>query len=59
MDRRARRGRLEGDRRVGRTSRHPVIGRLFDPILRREWKKNLEWGKRQMEKKPDVEKATA
>jgi hypothetical protein len=32
----------------------PVIGRLLDPILRREFEKNLKWGKREMERQPKV-----
>ena len=36
----------------------PVIGRFLGPMLRRGWKKNIAWGKREMEKQPKVEKAT-
>ena len=34
----------------------PLIGRFFDPILRREWEKNVEWGKPEIEEAPEVEK---
>lgn len=35
----------------------PIIGRFMDPMLRRGWNKNLAWGKREMEKHTEVEKA--
>jgi hypothetical protein len=28
----------------------PLIGRFFDPLLHKGWQKNLEWGKREIEK---------
>ena len=28
----------------------PLIGRFLDPMLQREWEKNVEWGKREIEK---------
>jgi hypothetical protein len=31
----------------------PLIGRFFDPFLRREWKKNLEWGKHELEQQSE------
>ena len=37
----------------------PLIGRFLDPILRREWEKNVAWGKRDMEKQLKVKKTTA
>lgn len=37
----------------------PVIGRLLEPILLKQWERNLEWGKREMEKKSQIEKTTA
>jgi hypothetical protein len=37
----------------------PLIDRFFDPILRREWEKNLAWGLRELEKQPKDKKTTA
>ena len=37
----------------------PMIGRLFDPLLLRQWEKNLEWGKREIEKQSKAEQKTA
>ena len=28
----------------------PLIGRFLDPILRKGWEQNIEWGKREIEK---------
>ena len=28
----------------------PLIGRFLDPLLRRGWEQNIEWGKREVEK---------
>ena len=36
----------------------PLIGRLFDPIMLRQWEKNLAWGLRELEKRTKGEKAT-
>ena len=37
----------------------PLIGRFLDPMLRKGWEKNLEWGKREIEKQLKGKKATA
>jgi hypothetical protein len=37
----------------------PAIDRFFDPILQREWEKNLAWGMRELEKQPKDKKTTA
>ena len=29
----------------------PLIDRFFEPIMQREWEKNLEWAKREIEKR--------
>lgn len=36
----------------------PLIGRFMDPMLRRGWKKNIAWGKREIEKLAKAEKTT-
>lgn len=37
----------------------PLISRFLDPMLRKGWEKNLEWGKREIEKRAKGKKATA
>ena len=37
----------------------PLISRFLDPMLRKVWEKNLEWGKREIEKRTKGKKATA
>jgi uncharacterized protein YndB with AHSA1/START domain len=37
----------------------PLIGRFLDPILHKEWEKNVEWGKGEIEKELKTEKTTA
>ena len=37
----------------------PIIDRFFDPILQREWEKNIAWGLRELEKQPKDKKTTA
>lgn len=37
----------------------PLVGRLLDPILRREWEKELAWGRREMEKRLEIAEPTA
>jgi uncharacterized protein YndB with AHSA1/START domain len=37
----------------------PLISRFFDPMLRKGWEKNLEWAKREIEKRAKGKKATA
>jgi hypothetical protein len=36
----------------------PLIGRFLDPMLRKGWEKNLEWGKREIEKRAKGKTAT-
>lgn len=37
----------------------PFISRFLDPLLRRGWKKNLAWEKREMEKQPKAKRESA
>ncbi len=37
----------------------PFFGRFFDPMLRWGWRRNMAWGKREMEKQPKAKKTTA
>ena len=37
----------------------PLISRFLDPMLRKGWEKNLEWGKREIEKRAKGKEATA
>ena len=37
----------------------PLISRFLDPMLRKGWEKNLEWGKREIEKRTKGKTATA
>ena len=37
----------------------PLVDRFFDPILQREFEKNLAWGLRELEKQPKGKKTTA
>ena len=37
----------------------PFIGRFLDPILEKEWEKNLAWGKQEIEKRAKGKKTTA
>jgi len=37
----------------------PLISRFLDPMLRKGWEQNLEWGKREIEKRAKGKKATA
>ena len=37
----------------------PLIGRFLDPMLHKGWEKNIEWGKREMEKQTEVKQTTA
>ena len=37
----------------------PIVDRFFDPILRRNWEKNLAWGTSELEKQKKVKKTTA
>ena len=37
----------------------PLIDRLFEPIMQREFEKNLAWGISELEKQPKDKKATA
>jgi hypothetical protein len=36
-----------------------LISRFLDPLLRKGWEQNIEWGKREIEKRAKAEKATA
>ena len=36
----------------------PLISRLLDPMLRKGWEKNLEWGRREIEKRAKGTEAT-
>lgn len=46
---------VQSDYRIG----VPIIDRFFDPIMRREFEKNLAWGIRELEKQPKDKKTTA
>jgi hypothetical protein len=37
----------------------PLIGRFFDPILLKQWEKNLDWGKREIENRAKAEEAAS
>ncbi len=37
----------------------PLISRFLDPMLRKGWEQNLEWGKREIEKRTKGKTATA
>lgn len=37
----------------------PLIGRFLDPMLKKGWERNVEWGKREIEKPEKVTKTAA
>jgi carbon monoxide dehydrogenase subunit G len=37
----------------------PLIDRFLEPIMQREWEKNIAWGKGEIEKQPKGKKKTA
>ena len=37
----------------------PLIGRFLDPLLKKGWEQNIEWGKREFESRTKGKKATA
>ena len=37
----------------------PLIGRFFEPLVRKQWERNLAWGKEELEKLAKAERAPA